>query len=117
MHQPSIDIFEQFDQLLLLHLGGYLTYFGRLGLHASDLLAYLQAQPGVEPLQEGHNAASYMLEVTGGSMATLVRQGQFYLRSCLATCCPEPAPCTIPSLPSHICRCLIDRTAVHSLYS
>eukprot|EP00887_Chlorella_sp_A99_P001837 scaffold19.g1837.t1 len=68
--QPSIDIFLSFDQLLLLQLGGRTTFFGVLGADSCRLVEYLSAQPGVQPLQPGHNPATWMLEVTGGSMAT-----------------------------------------------
>ncbi len=33
-------------------------------------MAYLEAQPGVEPIRPGYNPATWMLEVTGGSMST-----------------------------------------------
>jgi len=31
IHQPSIDIFEAFDDLLLMKSGGFITYHGPLG--------------------------------------------------------------------------------------
>jgi hypothetical protein len=65
-----MEIFEAFDQLVLLQRGGRLTYFGALGLESSELVAYLEAVPGVEPLRAGYNPATWMLEVTGGSMST-----------------------------------------------
>jgi ABC-type multidrug transport system ATPase subunit/ABC-type multidrug transport system permease subunit len=70
IHQPSMDIFEQFTELVLLQRGGRLTYFGPLGDESSALIAYLEAQPGVAPIKPGYNPATWMLEVTGGSMST-----------------------------------------------
>lgn len=46
IHQPSIEIFEAFDSLLLLQRGGRTTYFGRLGEHSSILAGYLMGVPG-----------------------------------------------------------------------
>lgn len=65
-----MDIFEAFDNLVLLQKGGRLTYFGPLGTESSALVAYLEAQPGVEAIKPGYNPATWMLEVTGGSMST-----------------------------------------------
>ncbi len=70
IHQPSTEIFEAFDQLVLLQRGGRLTYFGPLGEHSSELISYLESYPGVNSIRPGYNPATWMLEVTGGSMAT-----------------------------------------------
>ena len=70
IHQPSTEIFEAFDQLVLLQRGGRLTYFGPLGEHSSALIEYLEGYPGVSKIKPGYNPATWMLEVTGGSMAT-----------------------------------------------
>ncbi|KAL3144459.1 hypothetical protein ABBQ32_004202 [Trebouxia sp. C0010 RCD-2024] len=64
IHQPSIDIFESFDELLLLKRGGQTIYAGHLGNRSSDLIAYYEAVPGVQRAPEGLNPATWMLEVT-----------------------------------------------------
>ncbi|BDA47962.1 ABC transporter G family member 36 [Coccomyxa sp. Obi] len=70
IHQPSIDIFEAFDALVLLQRGGKLIYSGPLGPESSALIAYLEAVPGVHPIRAGENPATWMLEVTGGASIT-----------------------------------------------
>ena len=62
IHQPSIDIFEAFDELLLLKAGGRTVYFGALGDGAAFLIEYLQRFSGVRPLPPRYNPANWMLE-------------------------------------------------------
>uniref|UniRef100_J3MLF4 ABC transporter domain-containing protein n=1 Tax=Oryza brachyantha TaxID=4533 RepID=J3MLF4_ORYBR len=64
IHQPSIDIFEAFDELLLLKRGGRVIYAGQLGLHSHILVEYFEAIPGVPKITEGYNPATWMLEVS-----------------------------------------------------
>lgn len=40
IHQPSIDIFEAFDELLLLKRGGELIFNGQLGYKSKHLVHY-----------------------------------------------------------------------------
>ncbi|KAJ9692495.1 hypothetical protein PVL29_011517 [Vitis rotundifolia] len=42
IHQPSIDIFEAFDELLLMKRGGQEIYVGPLGRHSSHLINYFE---------------------------------------------------------------------------
>ncbi|KAK9907686.1 hypothetical protein WJX75_008105 [Coccomyxa subellipsoidea] len=70
IHQPSIDIFEAFDALVLLQRGGKLIYSGPLGPESAALIGYLEAVPGVHPIRPGENPATWMLEVTGGASIT-----------------------------------------------
>ncbi|CAN1252375.1 Pleiotropic drug resistance protein 2 [Linum perenne] len=63
IHQPSTDIFEAFDELLLMKRGGRVIYAGPLGHHSSDLGII-----GVEKIREGYNPAAWMLEVTSTSV-------------------------------------------------
>ena len=51
--QPSLDIFEAFDELLLLKQGGVCVYFGPLGWESANLIASFSAIPGVQPIMAG----------------------------------------------------------------
>ncbi|KAL6643455.1 hypothetical protein ACP70R_018221 [Stipagrostis hirtigluma subsp. patula] len=64
IHQPSIDIFEAFDELLLLKRGGRVIYGGSLGANSNDMIDYFQSIPGVPQIRKGYNPATWMLEVT-----------------------------------------------------
>ncbi|KAK6136023.1 hypothetical protein DH2020_030233 [Rehmannia glutinosa] len=64
IHQPSIDIFEAFDELLLMKRGGQVIYAGPLGHHSRLLVEYFQSVPGVPEIKEGYNPATWMLDVT-----------------------------------------------------
>ena len=44
IHQPSIDIFEAFDDLLLMKSGGYVTYHGHLGKRSCKLVEYFEVR-------------------------------------------------------------------------
>ncbi|XP_061343431.1 pleiotropic drug resistance protein 1-like isoform X2 [Gastrolobium bilobum] len=67
IHQPSIDIFESFDELLLLKQGGEEIYVGPLGHHSSDLISYFEGIEGVSKMKDGYNPATWMLEVTNSA--------------------------------------------------
>ncbi|KAG5607800.1 hypothetical protein H5410_029292 [Solanum commersonii] len=64
IHQPSIDIFEAFDELLLMKRGGQVIYAGPLGHHSRLLIEYFQSVPGVPTVKEGYNPATWMLDIT-----------------------------------------------------
>ncbi|KAH0977463.1 hypothetical protein GBA52_027182 [Prunus armeniaca] len=64
IHQPSIDIFEAFDELLLMKRGGKVIYAGCLGRHSHKLVEYFEAIPGVQQIKEGYNPATWMLEIS-----------------------------------------------------
>ncbi|XP_059595508.1 pleiotropic drug resistance protein 1 [Vitis vinifera] len=67
IHQPSIDIFEAFDELLLMKRGGQEIYVGTLGRHSSHLINYFEGIEGVSKIKDGYNPATWMLEVTTGA--------------------------------------------------
>ncbi|KAI6671977.1 hypothetical protein NL676_006862 [Syzygium grande] len=64
IHQPSICIFEAFDELLLLKRGGQEIYVGPLGRHSCHLIKYFEGIQGVSKIKDGYNPANWMLEVT-----------------------------------------------------
>ncbi|CAN6807598.1 unnamed protein product [Brassica oleracea var. botrytis] len=68
IHQPSIDIFESFDELLLMKRGGQVIYAGSLGHHSQKLIEYFEAVEGVPKINDGYNPATWMLDVTTPSM-------------------------------------------------
>ncbi|KAL7119863.1 hypothetical protein ACP275_02G087500 [Erythranthe tilingii] len=67
IHQPSIDIFEAFDELLLLKAGGRMIYCGPLGENSSKVIEYFEAISGVPKIRDNYNPATWMLEVTSAS--------------------------------------------------
>ncbi|KAK4479170.1 hypothetical protein RD792_014681 [Penstemon davidsonii] len=67
IHQPSIDIFESFDELLFMKRGGELIYAGPLGPKSSKLIEYFEAIDGVTKIRPGYNPATWMLEVTSSA--------------------------------------------------
>ncbi|XP_062018350.1 pleiotropic drug resistance protein 2-like [Rosa rugosa] len=70
IHQPSIDIFEAFDELFLMKRGGQVTYAGPLGRQSYKLVEYFEAIPGVPKIKEGYNPATWMLEVSSAAVET-----------------------------------------------
>ncbi|CAK9224005.1 unnamed protein product [Sphagnum troendelagicum] len=68
IHQPSIDIFEAFDEMLLMKRGGQVIYMGPLGRHSHRLVEYFEAIPGVPKITPGYNPATWMLEVSSVSV-------------------------------------------------
>lgn len=64
IHQPSIDIFEAFDELFLLKRGGQEIYVGPLGRYSNQLIKYFEDIQGVAKIKDGYNPATWMLEVT-----------------------------------------------------
>ncbi|WFD27171.1 hypothetical protein MNAN1_002167 [Malassezia nana] len=70
IHQPSGELFNQFDRLLLLQKGGKMVYFGDLGPNSRTLIDYFEKRSGV-PCGEDANPAEYILDVIGaGATAT-----------------------------------------------
>ncbi|XP_057956194.1 ABC transporter G family member 31 isoform X2 [Malania oleifera] len=85
IHQPSIDIFEAFDELLLMKRGGRVIYGGKLGEHSQIMINYFQVG-GIPPIRDGYNPATWVLEVStpaveeriGEDFANLYRNSELY---------------------------------------
>ncbi|KAL5700652.1 drug-responsive transcription factor pdr3 [Ranunculus cassubicifolius] len=67
IHQPSIDIFEAFDELILMKTGGRIIYSGPLGQHSSRVIEYFGGISGVQRIKDNYNPATWMLDVTSSS--------------------------------------------------
>lgn len=64
IHQPSIDIFEAFDELFLMAQGGEEIYVGPLGHCSCHLINYFEGIGGISKIKQGYNPGTWMLEVT-----------------------------------------------------
>ncbi|XVF49249.1 hypothetical protein PTKIN_Ptkin03bG0253300 [Pterospermum kingtungense] len=89
IHQPSIDIFESFDELLFMKRGGELIYAGPLGPESCELIKYFEAVEGVLKIRPGYNPSAWMLEVTstteenrlGVDFAEIYRRSNLFQRN------------------------------------
>ncbi|KAG5352686.1 hypothetical protein C0989_001028 [Termitomyces sp. Mn162] len=64
IHQPSAELFQVFDRLLLLRKGGQTVYFGNLGHNATTLINYFERN-GSRRCESTENPAEFMLDVIG----------------------------------------------------
>ncbi|XP_050238257.1 pleiotropic drug resistance protein 1-like isoform X2 [Mercurialis annua] len=101
IHQPSIDIFDAFDELLLLKRGGEEIYVGPVGQHACHLIKYFEGIEGIPKIKNGYNPATWMLEVTaaaqevalGVDFADIYKNSELYRRNkVLITELSKPLP-------------------------
>ncbi|KAG2364667.1 hypothetical protein BDR07DRAFT_1450169 [Suillus spraguei] len=70
IHQPSAELFQVFDKLLLLCKGGQTVYFGDIGEDSSTMLNYFEHN-GAPRCGSDANPAEYMLNVIGAGAATI----------------------------------------------
>ncbi|GKD36230.1 pleiotropic drug resistance protein 1-like protein [Tanacetum coccineum] len=88
IHQPSIDIFEAFDELFLMKRGGLELYVGPIGRNSCKLIEYFEAIKGVSKITDGYNPATWMLEVStsaqevslGVDFTSIYRNSELYKR-------------------------------------
>ncbi|CDU25412.1 probable SNQ2-ABC transporter involved in multidrug resistance [Sporisorium scitamineum] len=70
IHQPSGELFNQFDRLLLLQKGGKTVFFGDIGSNSQKLINYFGDRAD-KRCGENDNPAEYILDVIGaGATAT-----------------------------------------------
>ncbi|KAL8091918.1 pleiotropic drug resistance protein 1-like [Apium graveolens] len=72
IHQPSIDIFEAFDELLLMKQGGLELYVGPVGRYSCELIKYFEKIEGIRKITEGCNPATWALEVTSSKQEMIL---------------------------------------------
>ncbi|KAL7162378.1 hypothetical protein ACSBR2_042793 [Camellia fascicularis] len=72
IHQPSIDIFEAFDELFLMKRGGQEIYVGPLGRRSCHLIKYFEGIEGVSKIKDGYNPATWMLEITASAQELIL---------------------------------------------
>lgn len=65
IHQPSAQLFYEFDTLLLLTKGGRTAYFGEIGNQAATLNEYFERNHA--PCPQGANPAEHMIEIVSTS--------------------------------------------------
>ncbi|WCJ40424.1 ABC transporter G family member 36 [Euphorbia peplus] len=103
IHQPSIDIFDAFDELFLMKRGGEEIFVGPLGRLSCDLIKYFESIEGVSKIPDGYNPATWMLEVSssaqelalGVDFANVYRNSDLYRRNkVLIQELSKPAPGT-----------------------
>jgi len=63
IHQPSSQLFQLFDRLLLLDSKGRVTYFGDIGSDASTVINYFERN-GSGKCDVSNNPAEWILQVT-----------------------------------------------------
>ncbi|UNI23908.1 hypothetical protein JDV02_009700 [Purpureocillium takamizusanense] len=67
IHQPSAQLFAQFDTLLLLAKGGKTVYFGDIGEQANTIKEYFGRYGAPCPMEA--NPAEHMIDVVSGSLS------------------------------------------------
>lgn len=79
IHQPSAQLFAQFDTLLLLAKGGKTVYFGDIGDSASTIKGYFGRHGA--PCPANANPAEYMIDVVSGQLSKGKDWNQVWLES------------------------------------
>ncbi|KAA3458581.1 ABC transporter G family member 31-like [Gossypium australe] len=120
IHQPSIDIFEAFDELLLLKRGGRVIYGGKLGVRSQILIDYFQVTyiltiaiiifriDGIPSIPDGYNPATWMLEITNPVVEQRIGRdfADIYTNSA------EYREVEVPNLPQEAKSCVLEKPSL-----
>ncbi|TQS32123.1 hypothetical protein Golomagni_07571, partial [Golovinomyces magnicellulatus] len=79
IHQPSAQLFSQFDSLLLLAKGGKTVYFGEIGDQANTIREYFGRNGA--PCPSEANPAEHMIDVVSGQLSQGKDWNQVWLSS------------------------------------
>ncbi|KAI9729390.1 MAG: hypothetical protein M1834_006914 [Cirrosporium novae-zelandiae] len=79
IHQPSAQLFTQFDTLLLLAYGGKTVYYGEIGDNAATLKDYFARYDA--PCPKDTNPAEHMIDVVSGPLSQDKDWNQIWLES------------------------------------
>ncbi|KAL1860169.1 hypothetical protein Plec18170_002118 [Paecilomyces lecythidis] len=79
IHQPSAQLFSQFDTLLLLAKGGKTVYFGDIGENAQVIRNYFEKNGA--PCPPNANPAEHMIDVVSGQLSHDKDWNQIWLNS------------------------------------
>jgi len=79
IHQPSAQLFSQFDTLLLLQKGGKTVYFGDIGPNGQTVKSYFARHDA--PCPQDANPAEHMIDVVSGSLSAGRDWNQIWLES------------------------------------
>ena len=68
IHQPSVQVFEAFHELLVLRPGGECVFFGPLGDESKDMISYFTGlSHDIQPPAPAFNPATWVLDITSTS--------------------------------------------------
>ncbi|KAF8126758.1 ABC-2 type transporter-domain-containing protein [Boletus edulis] len=73
IHQPSAELFQVFDRLLLLRAGGEAVYFGDVGPSATTLIQYFEGN-GSRHCGAEENPAEFILDVIGAGATSTSKE-------------------------------------------
>ncbi|PWA62985.1 ABC transporter G family member 37 [Artemisia annua] len=114
IHQPSIDIFEAFDELFLMKRGGLELYVGPVGRNSCKLIEYFEAINGVSKIKDGYNPATWMMEEKQSFNSRIKCTTSWHKRSLLPNSILAFVPRTMQSLFMETTLVILVKPVLHS---